>query len=79
MSWKLADAKAKLSEVVNAALEEGPQRITRRNDAVVLIPEDEYRTLRGEKVSFVDYLTSAKDLDDLDLSRSPDLSRDIEL
>lgn len=79
MSWKLADAKAKLSEVVNAALEEGPQRITRRNDAVVLISEDEYRTLRGENVSFVDYLTSGKNLNDIDLSRSQDLARDVEL
>jgi len=45
MDWKLADAKNKFSEVVRRALAEGPQRVTRRNDAVVILSEAEYQRL----------------------------------
>ena len=37
MTWKLAEAKNRLTEVVNLALSERPQTITRRNDTVVLL------------------------------------------
>jgi prevent-host-death family protein len=37
VTWNFADAKNRLSEVVNLALTEGPQTITRRSDTVVLI------------------------------------------
>ena len=40
MTWKLAEAKARLSEVVRLALVDGPQRIERRNDAVVVVAAD---------------------------------------
>ena len=36
MEWRLAEAKNKLSELVSRALAEGPQRVVRRNDAVIL-------------------------------------------
>ncbi len=35
-SWSLADAKAKLSEVVDRAMREGPQRITRHGRPAVV-------------------------------------------
>ena len=53
MIWKLADAKNKFSEVVRQALSNGPQRIERRNDALYLMSEEEYRRLSGEKPSLV--------------------------
>ena len=37
MTWNLAEAKNRLTEVVNLALTEGPQTITRRNDTVVVV------------------------------------------
>ena len=37
MTWNLADGKNRLSQVVNLALTEGPQIITRRSDTVVVI------------------------------------------
>lgn len=38
--WKLEDAKARFSEVVQLALSEGPQRVTRRGRPAVLIIAD---------------------------------------
>lgn len=38
--WKLEDAKARLSEVIQLALSEGPQRVTRRGRPAVLIIAD---------------------------------------
>jgi prevent-host-death family protein len=47
-TWKLEDAKAKLSEVVRLAREEGPQRITvRGKEAAVVLSADAYETLVG--------------------------------
>ncbi len=42
--WQLQEAKARFSEVVNKALTEGPQRVTRRGEsAVVVVSEEEFR------------------------------------
>ncbi len=79
MNWQLADAKNRLSEVVNRALNEGPQRITRRGDAVVLISEEQYLKAIGEKQSFTEYLVSGPTMDGLDLERDQSLMRAIDL
>jgi antitoxin Phd len=59
MDWPLAEAKNKLSEVVERSLTEGPQRIRRRKDAVFVVSEETYIKLTGKKLSLVDYLLSA--------------------
>lgn len=42
-SWAVGDAKAHFSEVIDRALSEGPQTITRRGrKAVVVVPADEW-------------------------------------
>ena len=48
MDWRLADAKNRFSELVNMALREGPQRVHRRSDEVVVISAQEYERLIGE-------------------------------
>ena len=50
-SWKLQDAKARFSELVERALTDGPQHVTRRGSpAVVVISEAEYeRTAMARK------------------------------
>ena len=78
-TWKLAEAKNKLSEVVRRALEEGPQRIERRGDAVVVISESEYERLSGQKPSLAEFLLGMPDIGDLDLTRDPSPMRDVEL
>ena len=79
MTWQLADAKNRFSEVVRKALSEGPQRITRRNDAVVVLSEAEYEALVGKKPSLGDMIASAPSFDALDLERDPSPMRDVAL
>ena len=46
--WKLEDAKARLSELVRKARNEGPQRVTvRGRDAVVVVASDQFDTLQA--------------------------------
>ena len=46
-SWQLQEAKARFSDFLNAALEEGPQVVTRRGvEAAVLVPIEEWRRIQ---------------------------------
>lgn len=59
--WRLQDAKTQFSQVVDAALQGGPQHVTRRGrEAVVVLSEANYCALReGARASspgFVAYL-----------------------
>ena len=47
MDWRLADAKNRFSELFTTALTLGPQRVRRRNDAVVVLSEPDYQRLTG--------------------------------
>lgn len=78
-NWQLAEAKNKLSEVVNKALTVGPQRIRRRDDAVVVISEAEYQRLTGERMTFKEFLLASPDFSDVDLSRDQSPMREVEL
>jgi antitoxin Phd len=78
-TWALQDAKNKFSEVVECALNEGAQHITRRGkDTAVLLSVKDYERLKGRKGSLVDFLHAAP-LKSLDLERAKDLPRDVEL
>jgi prevent-host-death family protein len=46
-TWQLQDAKARFSEFLDAAIEKGPQVVTRRGiEAAVLVPIEEWRRLQ---------------------------------
>ena len=80
MEWRLADAKNKFSELVNRALSEGPQRVMRRDDVVIVLAERDYEQLIGAKPSFKEFLLQdAPTLDGLDLERDRSPMRDVEL
>ncbi|ACP21753.1 conserved hypothetical protein (plasmid) [Sinorhizobium fredii NGR234] len=79
--WKLEDAKARFSEVVRHAREDGPQRVTvRGRDAVVIMSAEEFDRLVPEKprAPFIEFMESLH-LAELDLEREMDRGRDIEL
>ena len=79
MSWQLAEAKNKLSEVVTLALTSGPQRITRRNQAVIVISEDEYQHLVEKKKNFKEFLMGpGPSFEGLDLTRDQTPMREVE-
>ncbi len=79
--WKLQDAKAKLSKIVDDALKHGPQFVTRRGKkAVVVVSIDDYERLASKKQSFKDFLLDCPKMDtDLDIERQKDIPRNIEL
>jgi prevent-host-death family protein len=82
MTWQLQTAKQKFSELVSRAIEEGPQVVTRRGEEVVVVVSiDEYRRLRKRKPKpdFKEFLMSAPYFDDLELERSKDPPREVEL
>jgi antitoxin Phd len=79
MEWNLADAKNRFSEVVNLALTEGPQRVRRRKDTVVVVAATEFERLTGQRPSFKDYLSQGESFEGLDLRRDDSPSRDIAL
>ena len=79
MTWKLADAKNRFSELVNLALTKGPQRVTRRKDAVIILAAKEYDRLTGKVPAFKEYLTKGESFEGLDLSRDTSPGRDVSL
>lgn len=70
------------SELVRRARTEGPQRVTvRGHGAVVIIAADELERLMPPTSDALPFVTFMKSLnvDGLDLTRDPDLGRDIAL
>ena len=79
MNWRLAEAKNKLSELINLTLTEGPQRIMRRQDTVIVITEAEYNKLTGKQQTFKEFLMNGPGMEGLDLKRDSTPMRDVEL
>jgi len=83
--WKLEDAKNQFSRVVQAALDEGPQVVTRRGEeAVVVLSFKQFRKLAERRRNLIEFmrnspLADALSAGDLELERSRDLSRGLEL
>jgi antitoxin Phd len=69
MDWRLADAKNRFSELFTLALTLGPQRVRRRNDAVVVLSEKDYERITGRRPSFKEYLIEGESFEGLNLSR----------
>lgn len=68
-SWQIQEAKNKLSEVVEEAIENGPQILTRRGEEVaVVLSLSEYRQLKKKQTSLSEFFRQSP-LADLDLER----------
>jgi len=77
--WQISEAKNRLSEVMNLALSNGPQRVHRRSQSVVVLAEKDYLKLKGKNASFVAYLLKAPSLEGLDLTRDASPPRNVSL
>jgi antitoxin Phd len=78
-TWQLQEAKSRFSEVVDLTLKEGPQMITRRGqDAVVILAASDYRRMSGTP-SLLSVLFNAPRGEPLELARSPEPIRHIDL
>jgi prevent-host-death family protein len=83
-NWALQDAKSKFSKVVDMALREGPQVVTRHGTSVVVIMsmgeyEKRQRPKEEEKEeSFGDFVARTIPFRiDLDITRDPDPGREV--
>jgi antitoxin Phd len=78
-AWQLQEAKSKFSELVEMAISNGPQLVTKRGlDSVVVLSVNEYNKLKKPKQSLIQFFNSAPKVD-LEITRSKDLGRDIQL
>ena len=79
--WQLQDAKNQFSEVVNKALSEGPQVVTRHGkEVVVIISTAEYDQLQKSKTNLLEFFRNSPLVGvDLDLERDQSYPRDVQL
>ena len=78
MSWQLQEAKNKFSEVIDRALKDGPQEITKHGKkTAVVISMNDYKRLKARKGNLADFFRKSL-LAGIDISRRKDLSRKVE-
>jgi antitoxin Phd len=79
--WQLQDAKNRFSEVINRALAEGPQVVTRRGEEVaVILSTDEYNRLKKSKSSLREFFRESPLVGvDLQVERDQSYPRDTRL
>ncbi|MDZ4159098.1 MAG: type II toxin-antitoxin system Phd/YefM family antitoxin, partial [Anaerolineaceae bacterium] len=79
--WQLQDAKSKFSEVVERALAQGVQIVTRRGKkAVVVMPFEEYERLMHQSGSLAQFLLASPWAgSELSIERDKRLPRNIEI
>ncbi len=75
--WAVAEAKNRFSELITKALTEGPQRVRRRDETVVVISAAEFERLKPRR-DFIEHLMSGPSFEGLDLDRDASSGRDIE-
>ena len=80
-TWQLQDAKSKFSQLVEKAIQHEPQFVTKHgNHAVVVLSFEDYKKITKSKTDLVAFLRNSPLMGEvLDVSRSKDLPRDIEL
>jgi prevent-host-death family protein len=79
--WQVQEAKQRFSEVLRAAESGEAQIVTKHGEEVaVVIDIAQYRRLRGEATSLMDYLRAEPYVEaDLDIQRRRDEPREIDL
>lgn len=79
MGWQLQEAKNKFSEVVDQAVNIGPQEITRHGKkTAVLLSMKDYRNLLGRKGNLADFFRDSP-LGAITIERNKDLPRSVNL
>ncbi len=74
-TWPLQDAKNQFSQVVDLALSEGPQTVTRHGEpVVVIVSAEEYKQIVRPKESILDFFSPLKG-SAIRLERARDLPR----
>lgn len=70
MEWRLTDAKNRFSELVTRSLAEGPQRVRRHDNAVIVVAEPYYVRRTCKRPSSKEFLLGeGPSFEKLDLTR----------
>lgn len=79
--WQLQEAKNRFSEVVNKALAEGPQIVTRHGEEIaVIISKEDYTRLLMSQTSLLEFFRQSPLVGiELDLARDQSLPRKVDL
>ncbi len=80
-TWQLQEAKSKFSKLVDAAIQNQPQIVTKHgNEAVVVLSIEQYNKMVEPKIDLLTFLNSSplKGLE-LEIDRQKDAPRDVEL
>ena len=78
-TWQLQDAKNKFSALVDRAVADGPQIVTKHGrPAVVVLSVEEFERLAGPRPDFKEFLASFP-AGDIPLGRSTEPARKVEL
>ena len=79
--WQLQDAKSKFSQLVESAMHNKPQFVTKHgNNAVVILSFEEYRKMIKPKKDLISFFRASPFVDfEIDVKRNKDTPRDIEL
>jgi antitoxin Phd len=76
-AWQLQDAKSKFSELVESAISNGPQFVTKRGvQSVVVLSVEEFNRLKKPKDDLFSFFSKAPKID-LDTERKKDFDRNI--
>lgn len=80
-TWPLQDAKNRFSEVVDTAIQRGPQWVTRHGEeVVVIVAARDFRRMNRPAGSLVDFFQHSPLRGvDLKLERSKDIGRRVDL
>ena len=79
MDWQLHEAKARFSELVQKAIDEGPQTVTRRGKpSVVVLSAEQYELMQKRQLDLKDLL-QAVPWHELEIKRDKSPPRDVDL
>jgi prevent-host-death family protein len=80
MQWQVQEAKQRFSELLRAAADE-PQVVTRHGEAIAVVLDiAEYRRLKGERMSFTEFLLQEPLVGiDFEIERESIERRDVDL
>lgn len=80
VEWQLAEAKNRFSEVYRRAVSEGRQKITKRGgESVFVISASELEQIEGRGPNFIEFLSSAPGLDEIEFPSREGAFRKVDL
>ncbi len=80
-TWQLQEAKSKFSQLVESAISDEPQFVTKHGkNAVVILSFEDFKKITKPKTDLINFFKNSPLTDiELDISRNKDIPRDLDL